>query len=119
MLCVTNDTLNDEQLTLICRVRNNRAEILDEFSAEITSTAMSAASALSPDLSKHFATTGDKRTKYIEYTLQHEVPPAKIALSWQVAVLKSLEQFNIQEASDRREMVTTRFRADYYSLVIT
>ena len=70
VLCVTNDTLNDEQLTLICRVRNNRAEILDEFSAEITSTAMSAASALSPDLSKHFATIGDKRTKYIEYTLE-------------------------------------------------
>ena len=55
----------------------------------------------------------------VEAALQHEVPPAKIALSWQVAVLKSLEQFNIQEASDRREMVTTRFRADYYSLVIT
>ena len=41
----------------------------------------------------------------VEAALQHEVPPAKIALSWQVAVLKSLKQFNIQEASDRREMI--------------
>ena len=41
----------------------------------------------------------------VEATLQYEVPSAQIAFSRQVAVLKSLEQFNIQEASDRREMI--------------
>lgn len=69
VLYVTNDTPNDEKLTVSCRVRNNKAAILGEFATEITSQALSAAPALTPDLSGHFATTADKRTKYIEYTL--------------------------------------------------
>ena len=69
VLYVTNDSLNDEKLTVSCRVRNNKAAILGEFTTEITSQALYAAPALTPDLSGHFATTADKRTKYIEYTL--------------------------------------------------
>ncbi|MBR5091442.1 MAG: glycoside hydrolase family 2 protein [Ruminiclostridium sp.] len=69
VLYVTNDTLSDEKLSVTCRVRNNRAKILGEFSAEITSYALSAAPALSPDLSGNFTTVNDKRTKYIEYAL--------------------------------------------------
>ncbi len=70
VLYVTNDTPNDEKLTVSCRVRNNKAAILGEFTADIVSAAMSAAPALTLDLSGHFTTTADKRTKYIEYTLE-------------------------------------------------
>ncbi len=41
----------------------------------------------------------------VKAALQHEVPSAQIAFSWQVTVLQTFEQFNIQEASDRREMI--------------
>ena len=70
VLYVTNDTPADEQLTVTCRLRSNKADILAEFTAEITSAALSAAPVLTPDLSAHIVTTADKRTKYIEYTLE-------------------------------------------------
>ncbi len=70
VLYVTNDTPNAEKLTVSCRVRNNKAVILGEFTAEIYSSEMSAAPALAPDLSGYFTDTNDRRTKYIEYTLE-------------------------------------------------
>ncbi|MBR0132044.1 MAG: glycoside hydrolase family 2 protein, partial [Lachnospiraceae bacterium] len=69
VLYVTNDTLNDENLKIVCRLRNNRAEIIREFSKECTSPALSSIKVLETDLSKDMVTLNDKRTKYLEYIL--------------------------------------------------
>ena len=66
---VTNDTLNDEHFGIVCRLRNNKAEIIKEFRKEISSPAMSAVKALEIDLGEDLVTKEDKRRKYIEYTL--------------------------------------------------
>ena len=41
----------------------------------------------------------------VEAALQNKIPSAQITLAGQIADLQSLEQFNTQEASDRREMI--------------
>ena len=70
-LYVTNDTPVEEALTVTCRVRNNFAEVLEEFTADIISDPLGTVKALRPDLSKHLRTEEDKRNKYIEYRLEN------------------------------------------------
>ena len=68
---VTNDTREEEALTVICRVRNNFAEILEEFKADVISDPLGTVRAMRLDLSKHLRTEEDKRSKYIEYKLEN------------------------------------------------
>lgn len=70
VLNISNETLNDEKLTVSCRLRNNKAEILAEFSDTVTVPAVTAQNVLAPDLSEYLQSAADKRTKYLEYTLE-------------------------------------------------
>ena len=70
-LYITNDTREEEALTVTCRVRNNHAEILEEFTADVISDPLSTVRAVRLDLSKHLRTEEDKRSKYIEYRLEN------------------------------------------------
>ena len=72
VLYVTNDTPNDKKLTVVCRLRDNTAGILREYTADIVSDALSAAPCLAIDLTDDFVTREDRRTKYLEYTLYQE-----------------------------------------------
>ncbi|MBR4555568.1 MAG: glycoside hydrolase family 2 protein [Ruminococcus sp.] len=68
---VTNDTTEEEPLTVTCRLRNNKAQILAEYSEDIISDPMSSVIAMSLDFSSELRTLEDKHTKYIEYTIDH------------------------------------------------
>ena len=70
-LYVTNDTQEEEALTVTCRIRNNLAEVLEEFTADIISDPLGTVKALRVDLSKHLRTEEDKRSKYLEYKLEN------------------------------------------------
>ena len=71
-LYVTNDTPEDIQALLICRLRDNHARVLKEFSAPISVPAMSAGEYMRIDLSEDLASIQDKRSKYIEYALMQD-----------------------------------------------
>ena len=68
-LYVTNDTANEEPLTVICRIRDNRANILEEFKEEIVSEPLSSVCAMKLDLSKYLLTSVERQSRYIEYVL--------------------------------------------------
>lgn len=70
VLNISNETLNEEKLTVSCRLRNNKAEVLAEFSDAATVPAVTAQNVLAPDLSEYLQSVSDKRTKYLEYTLE-------------------------------------------------
>ena len=72
VLYVTNDTPRDEALTIRCRLRNNRAEILKSFSAEVKVQALSVCRALEMDLTEDVVTLQDRRGMYLEYTLEKD-----------------------------------------------
>ena len=68
-LYVTNDTPQDETLTIQCRLRNHRAEMLKTYTVSAFVHALSAAPCLTLDVSGQIRTLEDKRTLYLEYTL--------------------------------------------------
>lgn len=70
VLNVSNETLQAQGLTVSCRLRNSKAEIISEFSCTAEVPALTAKDVLSPDLSEFLKSTEDKRTKYLEYTLE-------------------------------------------------
>ncbi len=69
VLHVTNDTLNRERLTVVCRLRDHGARILKEFTADAEAQPMASAPCLTLDLTRDIVTRADRRTKYIEYVL--------------------------------------------------
>ncbi len=69
VLHVTNDTREEVHAELICRLRDNQANVLREFSAKVSVPALTAMECLKLDLSADVVTMQDKRTKYIEYAL--------------------------------------------------
>ncbi len=71
VLYVTNDTTEEEPLTVTCRLRNNRAEILEEFTADIIADQLGVVRAMKLDLSRQLRTQRDRCSKYIEYTLEN------------------------------------------------
>ena len=75
VLYAVNDTLRDENLKVVCRLRDNTAKVLREYTADITAKALSAAPCMTLDLSRDIATREDKRTKYLEYTLCRDSQP--------------------------------------------
>ena len=68
-LYVTNDTREEIHAQLICRLRNNEACLLREFTAPVRVPALTAMQCLKVDLSDELITMQDKRCKYIEYEL--------------------------------------------------
>ena len=70
-LYVTNDTPVEEALTVTCRLRNNKAEILEEYSADILSDPLGTVRGMKLDLTKQLRTDRDRRTKYIEYSISN------------------------------------------------
>ncbi len=68
-LHVTNDTREEVHAELVCRLRDNQARVLREFSAAVCVPALSASECLHLDLSADVAEKQDKRAKYIEYAL--------------------------------------------------
>ena len=69
-LWVTNDTLIRQSLTLVCHLRNNKGEIIDEFIEEELSEPLSAQRTLDIDLSQYITSYEDRTDKYLEYTLE-------------------------------------------------
>lgn len=72
VLNISNETPNGQALTVSCRLRNNKAEILAEFTEEVSIPAVSARNVMQPDLSDYIRSDSDKRTMYIEYTLERD-----------------------------------------------
>lgn len=68
-LYVTNDTPEDADITVKCRLRLNTSEVLREFTAAAKIPALSAAKVLTADISDLMSTAADRRTKYLEYEL--------------------------------------------------
>ncbi len=68
---VTNDTPEEEPLTAVCRIRNNRAEVLEEFTADIIADPLACVRAMKLDLTAHLKTKEDKCSKYLEYTISN------------------------------------------------
>lgn len=68
-LYVTNDTREETNARLVCRLRDNRASVLREFSAPVCVPALTAMECMRVDLSGDLATLQDKRAKYMEYAL--------------------------------------------------
>lgn len=64
---ISNETMNDIDCELVCRVRNNKAEILFEKSENVHADKLSANDVMFMDKKKIFENTYDKRTKYLEY----------------------------------------------------
>ena len=69
-LWVTNDTPGNITVTVKCRLRVNTSEILREFTTDAEIPALSAAPVLTAQISDLVKLTADKRTKYLEYTLE-------------------------------------------------
>jgi len=68
-LYVTNDTRETVDAEVVCRLRDNHARVLREFTAAVHMPALTAGECLCPDLSADLTEARDKRTKYIEYAL--------------------------------------------------
>ncbi len=69
-LWVTNDTPDNITVTVKCRLRMNTSETLREFTTDAEIPALSAAPILTAQISDLVKLTADKRTKYLEYTLE-------------------------------------------------
>ena len=69
-LYVTNDTPDDIHVTVRCRLRLNTSEILREFTSDADIPALSAREVLTAVLFDLMKLTCDRRTKYLEYTLE-------------------------------------------------
>ncbi len=110
VLYVTNDTPHDETLTVACRVRDNSAAILGEFTAAAASTALTASPVLAPDLSQYFGSRADKRTKYIEYTLVR----GEEAISCGTTLFVRPKEFEFLPAK-----ITTEISENHHSFGIT
>ena len=70
VMFVINDTRQEEKAKIFCRLRDHSGKILREFSAEITSPALSAKPCLTPDLAADLDSREALRTRYLEYTLE-------------------------------------------------
>ena len=68
-LYVTNDTREDRELTLVCRLRDHSARVLERHTARVKAAALSAARCMEIDLRGKLETMEQKRTRYIEYAL--------------------------------------------------
>ena len=68
-LYVTNDTRETVDAEVVCRLRDNQARVLREFTAAVHVPALTAGECLCPDLSADLPEARDRRTKYIEYAL--------------------------------------------------
>jgi len=69
VLVVTNDTLQDETLQVICRLRDASGRILKTFQTESRTPAMSAEACLSMNLRDALSERAARRSRYLEYSL--------------------------------------------------
>lgn len=117
VLYLTNDTLNEEKLTIHCCVRNNKAEILGEYREQAVSKPMSAESVLVLDLSEYIITAADKRTKYIEYTLERngEVISRGTTMFVRPKEFVFLPVNLHSEIADKGDFYEITLTADYYA----
>ena len=72
-LWVTNDTMTEEVLTVSCRLRDNDANILREFTADIIADPMSAVKVMTLDLLPDIPVYERRRSVYLEYRLENEL----------------------------------------------
>ena len=72
VLHVSNDTPRDAALTVTCRLRDGKAQVLRSWSAEVTVKALSAQACLALDLTGDVRTLADRRSLYLEYTLKQD-----------------------------------------------
>lgn len=68
-LYITNDTREDMQLILVCRLRDNGARVLREWRQAMESPALSARLCMQLDLTENLGTRQELRTRYLEYQL--------------------------------------------------
>ncbi len=66
---VINDTRADEQLSIVCRLRDRAGEVLRVWSADAVSPALSSVSVMTLDLKNDLSITGAPRSRYLEYAL--------------------------------------------------
>ena len=72
VLHVTNDTREAQTLRISCRLRDASARVLREYETEAEVPALTAAACLPLDLEKELASREDKRSRYLEYTLEKD-----------------------------------------------
>ena len=69
VIAVTNDTREDAAVRAVCRLRDRRAAVLREYTADLTVPALSSVTCMELDLSGEVSTLEQRRTCYLEYEL--------------------------------------------------
>ena len=67
---VSNETLSDFSGKIVWNLRNNKSEILDSSTTDVTVAPLTARDIMQIDISKHISTREDKRSVYLEYKLE-------------------------------------------------
>ena len=75
VIAVTNDTRKDAAVRAVCRLRDRRAAVLREFTADLTVPALSSVTCMEPDLAGEVSGPEQRRTCYLEYELTENGVP--------------------------------------------
>ena len=116
VIAVTNDTREAAAVRAVCRLRDRRAAVLREYTADLTVPALSSVTCMEPDLAWAVSDREQRRTCYLEYELTENGVPVSGGTSLFVRpkAFSFLPARITADVAEEEEAFRLTLRADVY-----